>query len=77
MQNTQLYGFYEAAAVEQVTVLPGSPRRETIESAGVGVRTALFDQVNLDLYVAKPFEKTVQAERDRDARVFFQISSSF
>lgn len=77
MQNTQLYGFYEAATVEQVTVLPGSPRRETIESAGVGVRTALFDQVNLDLYVAKPFEKTVQAERDRDARVFFQISSSF
>jgi len=77
VQAPQLYTFYEAATVEQVTLLPGEDRRQTIESAGIGVRLSVFDQANIDLYVAKPFERDVVAERDRDPRVFFSISSSF
>lgn len=77
IQAPQLYSFYEAATVEQVTLLPGEDRRLTIESAGFGVRASVFDQVNVDLYVAKPFERDVVAERDRDVRLFFSISSSF
>lgn len=75
--NSQLYGFYEAGTVEQVNPLPGEIRRETVESAGLGVRTAFADRLNLDLYLAQPIGRDVAAERDRDARVFFSLSTSF
>lgn len=77
VQAPELYTFYETATVKQVTLLPGEDDRQTIRSAGVGVRASVADMAKVNLYIAKPIGRDVVAERDRDARVFFSISSSF
>ncbi|WP_422004338.1 ShlB/FhaC/HecB family hemolysin secretion/activation protein [Pyruvatibacter mobilis] len=77
VQNPELYTFYEIATVDQVTLLPGEEERETIRSAGLGVRLGVAERANVNVYVAKPFGHDITAERDRDLRVFFSVSSSF
>ena len=77
LSGTELYGTYENATVEQVTVLPGEKRREKIQSVSFGLRTAVLRRFNLDIFVAKPYGRDVGAEGDRNPRVFLSMASAF
>jgi len=77
LASIEPYVFYEAGAVRQIDPLPGEARRDSLGSAGVGVRVALNDVVAGSLEFAQPFERDVASRGDRDGRVFFTLSAAF
>jgi len=74
--GVQPYGFYEGGAVWQAKALPGTPKHESLTSAGFGVRFTIADRLHADVSWAKPFERNVTALGNRDARVFFSVGMS-
>ncbi|MDY6923140.1 MAG: ShlB/FhaC/HecB family hemolysin secretion/activation protein [Pseudomonadota bacterium] len=71
------YAFYEAGEVRQNAPLPGEDVSESLESAGFGVRVGFGDRYAAALEYAKPLNRDVAAEGDREARVFFTLSAAF
>lgn len=71
------YAFYEAGEVRQNDPLPGEDLSESLESAGFGVRVGFSDRFAATLEYARPLNRDVAAEGDRDARVFFTLSAAF
>ena len=77
LSNIQFYGFYEGGAVWLERPLPGENKRESLTSAGLGVRLATWDSVAASIELSKPLTRTVAAEGDKDPRVFFSVGTSF
>jgi len=77
LASIEPYVFYEAGVVRQIDPLPGETRRESLGSAGIGVRVALNDTVGGSLEYAEPFERDIASRNDRDGRVFFSLSATF
>lgn len=77
LASIEPYAFYETGFVRQVDPLPGETRRETIGSAGIGVRVAFNDFVAGSVEYAQPFERDIASRGDRDGRVFFSLSAAF
>ena len=71
------YAFYEAGEVRQNEPLPGEDVSESLESAGFGVRVGFNGRYAATLEYAKPLNRDVAAEGDREARVFFTLSAAF
>lgn len=71
------YAFYEAGEVRQNAPLPGEDVSESLESAGFGVRLGLGQRYAAALEYAKPLNRDVAAEGDREARVFFTLTAAF
>jgi len=77
LSNVQFYSFYEGGVTWLVSPLPGENERESLASAGIGTRLAVFNSTNVSLEVAQPLTRKVAAENNEDARVFFSIGTSF
>lgn len=77
MSNFQFFGFYEGGIVAQTETLPGEEKTESILSLGVGFRTTINNRVDAEMFVAQPFSRNVNAEGDRNTRLFFSVSTSF
>lgn len=75
--SVEPYAFYEAGEVRQNDPLPGEDLSESLESAGFGVRVGFNERFAATLEYAKPLNRDVAAEGDRDARVFFTLSAAF
>lgn len=71
------FAFYEAGEVRQNDPLPGEDVSQTLESAGFGVRVSFHDRFAATVEYAKPLNRDIAAEGDRDARVFFTVSAAF
>ncbi|MHA1601082.1 MAG: ShlB/FhaC/HecB family hemolysin secretion/activation protein, partial [Alphaproteobacteria bacterium] len=71
----QFYGFYDFGAVWNDDA-PGNGR-DTLASAGGGVRLTLPRSVFTTLEVAKPLTRAVSTTSDQDWRIFFSLSISF
>jgi len=71
------FAFYEAGEVRQNDALPGERVSERLESAGLGVRVSFHQRFAATLEYAKPLNRDIAAEGDRDARVFFTLSAAF
>ena len=71
------YAFYEAGEVRQNAPLPGEDLSQSLQSAGFGVRIGFDDRFAATVEYAKPLNRDVAAEGDRDARVFFTLSAAF
>lgn len=71
------YAFYEAGEVRQNEPLPGEDVSESLESAGFGVRLGIGDRYAATLEYARPLNRDVAAEGDRDARLFLTLSAAF
>ena len=76
VSDIQPYGFYEGGEVWQAKALPGTPKHDTLTSAGFGVRFSIGDRFHADVSWDKPFHRDVAALGNRDARVFFTVSTN-
>lgn len=77
ISGVQLYGFYEGGGVWQSHALPGTPKHESISSAGAGVRFAVSDTLNADVEWADPLERDVLGTVKRDSRFLFSVGANF
>jgi hemolysin activation/secretion protein len=77
ISGVQLYGFYEGGEVWQSHALPGTPKHESLSSAGAGVRFAVADQINADVEWADPLERDLAGGVKRDSRFLFSIGANF
>ena len=73
----QVYGFADGGSVWQAESSGTTQIDDTIASAGVGLRLNLGDHISANFEVAKPFLKDVDAEGDRDPRLFFELVGRF
>lgn len=71
------YVYYEGGRVQQRDPLPGEDVRATIESLGFGLRVSTVDGLSGSIEFAKPMNRIVAAEGDRDGRVFFSLSARY
>lgn len=76
IQSYEVYGFYDLGAVWNMGVNDGIGR-QSLASAGVGVRVALRRNLNCSLEIADPLTRTVAAEGGKPVRVFASISLGF
>lgn len=74
LQGYQAYGFYDLGAVWNKDSGQG---RDSLASAGIGVRTQFQENLFLDLEVAKPLTKTPTTEDDKDPRFIVQLLAHF
>ena len=77
IQSLMVYGFHDAGYVLQKTPVAGSPAKESLSSFGAGLR--LFASPSLSGFVelAKPMQRDVATEGDRNLRVFGGVSARF
>ncbi len=75
LRGYQAYGFYDLGAVWNEDDAP--PKKQSLASAGLGVRTQLMGRVFLDLEVAKPLTREPATRDDRDPYVYVQLTVGF
>lgn len=76
LDSFQLYGFYDWGAVWNDNV-DEEFARQTLASAGVGLRLGMFERFSLDLQVAKPLTLTPFETDEKEPRVFFSLTGRF
>jgi hemolysin activation/secretion protein len=57
--------------------LPGTPKHESLSSAGGGVRFSVTEHLNADLEWADPLEHDVLGGVKRDSRFLFSVGTNF
>lgn len=72
-----LYGFFDVGMVQQRTAAPGSEDKTHARSAGVGSRFDFGRQISAYVEWAKPMDRDVAAENNRDGRAYFGLSVRF
>lgn len=72
LDSYDLYGFYDAGAVWQD--IGGS---QFLSSAGVGMRSAFKHGIVADIQAARPLNRRVSTEGDKDIRVLFSLGAGF
>lgn len=75
--DNQVFGFYDAGVIWNDDATAANQRRDTITSAGFGVRSKIRDYTNMDIAVAFPLNRDVQTQGDRDPRVYFSLGRTF
>lgn len=76
LQAFQLYGYYDFGAVWNDVPGRGTVR-DSLASAGGGVRVTIVRGVRASLELAKPLTRVVLQEGNKGARAFFTLSASF
>ena len=77
ISGVQLYGFYEGGEVWTSHALPGTPKHESLSSAGAGVRFAVSEHLNANLEWADPLERDVLGSVRHDSRFLFSVGTNF
>lgn len=79
VNNMQYYGFYDVAGVWNENILAGEQSKQTLASAGAGVRFNLTKEVTGDVSLAFPLTREVNAEGKSgdEPRVFFSLIKRF
>jgi hemolysin activation/secretion protein len=77
VSGVQLYGFYEGGEVWASHALPGTPKHESLSSAGAGVRFAVSEHLNADLEWADPLERDVLGSVRHNSRFLFSVGTNF
>jgi hemolysin activation/secretion protein len=76
LTDYQIYAFFDFGAVWN-DVAGGNSTRDSISSAGSGVRVGLIDNLKATLEIAKPLTRTVFTAPDDNLRFFFSLTKSF
>jgi hemolysin activation/secretion protein len=77
VQDYQLFGFFDAGRIWNDDATSNNTERDTITSAGFGLRTEFMEETEADLTVAFPLNRDVQTQQDKDPRVYFGLSRKF
>lgn len=76
IQSYEIYAFYDIGMIWNMGVSDVTSR-QSLASAGGGVRLALRHNLNFSLEIADPLTRTVAAEGGKPVRVFASISLGF
>ena len=76
LREYQVYGFYDVGAVWNDTPDGGSAR-DSLTSAGGGLRLMLTNHLRATFEAAKPLTRTVQTTDDKDWRFFFSAGVTY
>ncbi len=76
LQSFQLYGFYDWGAVWN-DLTTGGASRDSLSSAGGGLRLSFLPGLSASLEVAVPLTREVFTRENNDPRLFFSINASF
>lgn len=77
LKSYQLYTYYDAGKVWNYNPAIGESAKESLASAGVGVRFNLNYDMSGYLEFDKPLTRDVSAEGNEDSRVFFSVLKRF
>ncbi len=77
LKNYQLFGFYDIGAVWEDDPTSLNQKRDTIASAGFGARVDFAGDIEADLTVAFPLNRSVQTQDDENPRVFVGLTKEF
>lgn len=77
VQDYQLYSFFDAGRVWNDDATTSSQKKDTITSAGFGIRADFMEQTEAGFGVAFPLNRDVQTQNDDDPRVYMNLSRRF
>lgn len=77
LEATQLFGFIDSGRVWNKDATTSATKRDSITSVGGGVRLDLPMDINAEFVAAKPLNRDVQTEGDRDVQFLFGLTKSF
>lgn len=77
IEGYQLFGFYDVGRVWNEDATSSSLKRDTLTSAGFGVRADITEETEAGLAVAFPLNRDVQTQRDDDPKIYFNLSRRF
>jgi hemolysin activation/secretion protein len=77
VQDYQVFGFYDAGRIWNEDSTSADLERETITSAGFGLRTEFMEDTAADFTVAFPLNRDVATQQDKDPRFYFSLSRRF
>lgn len=75
--NTQLFTFLDSGTVWNQDPTNSADKRQSLTSAGVGVRFDLPMDVDAEFVAAKPLHRDVSALNDRHTNFFFNVNKKF
>lgn len=77
LENYQLYSFYDAGRVWNQDATTASAKKETLTSAGLGIRADFTAMTTAGLMLAFPLNNTPQTQGDRDPRLYVNLNHRF
>ncbi len=77
IKNYQFYGFYDIGKVWNKNPVVAELSRESLASAGVGVRFNLESDISGYLEIGKPLTHVVSSDSDDNFRIFFSLLKRF
>ena len=81
LKHYQGYAFYDYGSTwqtgEKARLTPAEERRQSLSSAGAGLRFSLNNWISGSLELAKPLDEEVNAERDNDVRFFARLTARY
>jgi hemolysin activation/secretion protein len=77
LRSLQAYAFFDYGSVWNRLVTPTGEKQQDLYSTGVGARFNLTKYLSGYVEVAKPLQRDVAAEGNRDPRVFFSLSATY
>lgn len=77
VDSIMLYGFYDDSSVRQRSPQPGSASKEYLQSGGFGMRFHVTPALSGFVEGAKPINRNVASEGNRDSRIYGGISARF
>lgn len=73
LELAQPYAFYDAGKIWNLDPLP-EPQRQSVTSAGAGIRLKFIHYLDANFYLAKPISKVVRSSGNKKVRGFFTIT---
>ena len=77
LSRSQFYVFYDIGKVWNIRPAAGQARAQSLASAGVGLRFALFRRVSADIDLAKPLTRNIASRGNRNIRALFSLAAVF
>ncbi len=77
VNDIQLYSFWDAGRVWNQDATTSAGKRQSIASAGFGVRADVVEDTEAELSVAFPLTRDVDTREDTTARIYFSVKHKF
>ncbi|GJL85744.1 MAG: hypothetical protein DHS20C02_15190 [Micavibrio sp.] len=76
-QDYQLYSFFDAGRIWDEDSTSNDLERESVTSAGFGVRADITDETEAGVAVAFPLNRMIEVNGDKDPRYYFNVNRKF
>jgi len=76
-KDAQTYFFIDYGSIWQKNAAGGEVKQEGLTSTGIGIRYNITKEISGYAELAKPLDKLVTAEKNRDWRIFFSLAARF